>query len=157
MSCSRSNRLRGSQAPSAGIFSLGMPTSTLPDALEMREYILSREMLGEMDLRHNFTMPYRAAGIDLLSAPYVVPMFGIDAYSNYRRRVHMDVDIQAALLTVTVQARDPGEAVVYVNALIDLAQKRINGMSSAVAADRDDRLPRDLEPRDPGRRCRKTT
>ena len=134
-----------------------MPSSTLPDALEMREYILSREMLGEMDLRHNFTMPYRAAGIDLLSAPYVVPMFGIDAYSNYRRRVHMDVDIQAALLTVTVQARDPGEAVVYVNALIDLAQKRINGMSSAVAADRDDRLPRDLEPRDPGRQCRKTT
>jgi len=131
-------------APAAGIFSLGMPSSTLPDAFEAREYILSREMMNEMDARHGFTKHYSAPGIDPLSAPRTMPMFGIDAYSNYRRRVHVDVDMQAALLTVTVQARNPNEAVAYVDDLLALAQKRINDMSSTVTADREAALRREV-------------
>lgn len=123
-------------APAAGIFSIGMPSSSLPQAFETREFILSREMMNAMNARYGFANHYRGHGVDPLSAPRIIPALGIDEYSNYLRRVHVDVDIQASLLTVSVEALTPADAVAYVNDLLALAQARVDEMSQTLAGDR---------------------
>lgn len=123
-------------APTAGIFSLGAPASTLADAFSIREFILSRDLLRQLDTRDAFTAHFRAPGIDPLSRPLIVPALGLDDYRFFRRRVHVDIDVQASLLKLTVEARSPRDSVRFAQAILELAQRRVNQLANAVDTDR---------------------
>lgn len=125
-----------SGAPTAGIFSVGAPASTLTDSFSTREFILSRDALQQLDRGNGFTAHFRVPGVDPLSRPRVIPALGIDDYSFFRRRVHVDIDVQASLLTLTVQALTPADAVRFADQIVGLAQHRVNELASAIDADR---------------------
>lgn len=132
----------GGGAPTAGIFSVGAPAATLTDAFSTREYMLSPDLLRQLDTRDRFTAHFKAPGLDPLSRPHVVPALGIDDHAYFRRRVHVDIDVQASLLTLTVQARTPDDAVRFANRIVDLGQRRINLLANTIDADRAEVLER---------------
>lgn len=123
-------------APTAGIFSLGAPASTLTDAFSIREFILSPDLLRQLEARDGFTAHFRSPGFDPLARPVTIPVLGLDDYSFYRRRVHVDIDVQASLLTLTVEARSPVDTVRFAGQILDLAQRRVNELANGVDADR---------------------
>lgn len=131
-------------APAAGIFGLGAPAATLSDAFSTREFMLSPDMLRQLDAREQFSAHFKAAGIDPLSRPRIIPALGIDENSFFRRRVHVDVDVQASLLTLTVEARTPADAVRFADRIADLGEQRINQLANAIDADRAEVLERSV-------------
>lgn len=120
---------------SGGLLSIGGAASTTADAFQVREFILSREMMNRMQSRLAFLDSFRGPAMDPLSRVRTTPLLGIDDHDYYRRRVRVAVDVQEGVLKLHVQARTAADAVRYAEGLIGFARDQVNRQSRAMNAD----------------------
>lgn len=120
---------------SGGLLNIGGAASTTADAFQVREFILSREMMNRMQSRLAFLDSFRGSAMDPLSRVRTTPLLGIDDHDYYRRRVRVAVDVQEGVLKLHVQARTAADAVRYAEGLIGFARDQVNRQSRAMNAD----------------------
>lgn len=132
-------------SPSAGIFAIGSPNSTIADAFKARAFILSRPMMEHMAQRHGFLDHFRAPHMDPL-AQYDGPL-GVnrDPFRYYLKRVTVMVDVQEGILRLKVEARTQEDAVRFGNAILAAAEHHVNASSDKIGADQIEALTRDVQ------------
>lgn len=106
----------------------------LNDDYRVREYLLSREAMLEMQRRHGFLDHYRG-GFDFFGAPRRVALLGIDPHDFYLRRVKITVDMQEQLVHLKVRALTPEDAAEFANELLELGTEKVQSMSERLNTD----------------------
>ncbi|HEY1145220.1 MAG TPA: hypothetical protein VGE84_02655 [Allosphingosinicella sp.] len=133
-----------SAMPAAGLFGGGASGGALSDAYRIREYLLSREAMQQMERRHGFLSHFNKAATDPLQRPFDFPLLGIDAHSFYMRRLSIAVDMREGIVRLTVDGVTPAEAERFANGLLALARERTQQISEQLNADQFRSLQRDV-------------
>jgi len=116
----------------------------LSDAYRIREYLLSREAMQQMERRYGFLTHFRAASIDPLQRPLDLPWLGIDPHGFYTRRLSISVDMREGIIRVAVDGTTPQEAQRFANGLLTLARERTEQISEQLNADQVRSLQKDV-------------
>ena len=104
------------------------------DALMVKEYILSRDVLERLDSEHAFLAHYQDAG-DWFSKLSRRATFE-DAFDYYLRRVAVDVDIQSGVSTLEVRALTAEHAARFATAILKYSEALVNRLSDRAERDR---------------------
>ena len=128
----------GEQAPAGGLLAsmLGPAATTRAgdDANIVRDYILARDMLDELDLRLDLRAHYGAATADLLSR--LRPDATEEEFLEYyRSRVDIEVEAGTDITVLKVQAFDAEMAQRIASAIIELSERLVNRMSERITDD----------------------
>ena len=121
------------QSPSInlGIFGVLNPTAK-EDALFLKEYILSWDMLAYLDKRCGIRKLYEYEGADPLSRLWASS--SKDRFLQfYRNHIQVDFDENASFLTVQVQAFQPDQAQNLNQAILDQSERFMNETSHKIA------------------------
>lgn len=128
----------------AGLFGGAAGGPGLSDAYRIREYLLSREAMQQMEHRYGFLAHFREATADPLQRPLDLPLLGIDAHNFYARRLSISVDMREGLVRLTVDATTPEQAERFANGLLTLARERTQQISEQLNADQFRALQKDV-------------
>ena len=128
----------GEQAPVTGLLAnmLGPAATTRAgdDASIVRDYILARDMLDELDRRLDLRGHYAADTIDLLSRLW--PDATEEEFLEYYRdKVEVKVETGTDITVLTVRAFDAGMAQRIAGEIIDLSERLVNRMSERITDD----------------------
>lgn len=105
------------------------------DALIIRDYILSREVLERLDEEHDFIEHYQDPSRDWWARlPSDAP--SEDVYEYYLDKVHVEHDSQSGNLTLTVRAFDADRAEHFAQAILDYSEQKVNELSERAREDR---------------------
>lgn len=104
------------------------------DALTIREYILSREVLQRLDKEHSFIAHYRSKDADWFSRLGEDATFE-DAYEYYEDKVRVDYDTMSGVLTVSVLAFDAQSAQRFATAILSYSEEMVNDLAERARAD----------------------
>jgi len=104
------------------------------DALMVKDYILSRDVLARLDKEHAFLKHYQDAG-DWLSKLSGNSTFE-DAYDYYLTRVNVDFDIQSGVSTLRVRALNAQQAAEFAGAILGYSEQLVNELSHRAELDR---------------------
>lgn len=114
----------------------GMPGgASSQDALAVREYVLSRDMLSKLNKDHQFVAHYQQAHVDWASRLSDDASFE-DAYDYYESKVHANFDTTAGTLTLRVRAFSPNMAQEFTQAILEYSEERVNELTDRERADR---------------------
>ncbi len=127
-----------------GSFGLGAAAPTTADAFQVREHILSRAMMDEMQRRFGFLDEFAGKRMDPISRLRTIAVFGTDYHDYYAKRVKVAIDVPEGVLKLFVEARSPAQSVRFANALIGLAREQVNRLSRDINADQIAALERDV-------------
>lgn len=128
----------GEQAPATGLLaSMLGPTATTragDDASIVRDYILARDMLDELDRRLDLRRHYTAPTVDILSR------LGPDATEEefleyYRDKVEVEVETGTDITVLKVRAFDAETAQRIAGTIIELSERLVNRMSERITDD----------------------
>lgn len=128
----------------AGLLGGGAGGAGLSDAYRIREYLLSREAMQQMERRYGFLTHFRQTAIDPLQRPLDLPLLGIDAHSFYKRRLAISVDMREGIVRLDVEATTPQQAERFANGLLALARERTQQISEQLNADQFGALQKDV-------------
>lgn len=131
--------VRGSQeTPIAGLFDSvfsaeGTPTSD-EDALIVRDYILSRDMLEELDRRLSLKQHYSSSDVDLISR------LDDDASLEemlefYHEMLGVEIESTSNITTLNVRAFSPQMAHEIATTIIELSEGLVNRLSDRIVED----------------------
>ena len=128
----------GEQAPAAGLLSsmLGPAATTRAgdDASIVRDYILARDMLDELDRRLDLRAHYAAGTVDILSR--LSPDATEEEFLEYYRdKVEVEVETGTDITVLTVRAFDAEMAQKAAGAIIELSERLVNRMSERITDD----------------------
>ena len=128
----------GEQAPATGLLAsmLGPAATTRAgdDASIVRDYILARDMLDELDLRLDLRAHYGATTVDLLSR--LEPDATEEEFLEYYRdQVEVEVETGTDITVLTVRAFDPETARKIASEIIELSERLVNRMSERITDD----------------------
>ena len=128
----------GEQAPATGLLAsmLGPAATTRAgdDASIVRDYILARDMLDELDLRLDLRAHYAAAAIDLLSR--LRPDATEEEFLEYyREQVEVEVEVGTDITVLEVRAFDADMAQRIAGEIIELSERLVNRMSERITDD----------------------
>jgi capsular polysaccharide transport system permease protein len=124
----------------AAVASLDTLIGTLPgvgsnqDALMVKDYILSRDVLARLDKDHAFLTHYQEAG-DWFSKLSRKSTFE-NAFDYYLDRVSVDVDIQSGVSTLEVRALNAEQAALFAGAILKYSETLVNTLSDRAERDR---------------------
>ena len=135
---------QGAAMPAAGLFAGAGGGPGLTDAYRIREYLLSREAMREMERRHGFLAHFSRATIDPFQRPVDLPLLGIDAHDFYQKRLAISVDLREGIVRLKVDAVTPEMAERFANGLLALARERTQNISEQLNADQFQALQRDV-------------
>lgn len=124
-----------SDAGFPGMMGVGGFSDSLRDAFMVREHILSRSMMVQMEEQTGFVSHFKGDGIDPLTSSHASELLGTDDFADYQRRVSIGIDIQEGILRLYVDARTPEDSVRFANALLNNAEQRVNLLSEQMFAD----------------------
>ena len=128
----------GEQAPAGGLLAnmLGPAATTRAgdDASIVRDYILARDMLDELDRRLDLRGHYGAATVDPLSR------LGPDATEEefleyYRDRIEVQVETGTDITVLKVRAFDAAMAQQIAEEIIEVSERLVNRMSERITDD----------------------
>ncbi len=105
------------------------------DALAVRDYVLSRDMLARLDKAHQFISHYKDSRQDLLSRMAGDSSFE-DAYEYFGRKVYADYDQLSGSVTVRVRAFSAEKAVALGSAILAYSEEMVNKLSERERRDR---------------------
>jgi capsular polysaccharide transport system permease protein len=105
------------------------------DALAVRDYIASRDMLARLDKEHGVIAHYKDSRNDLLSRLRGAASFE-EAYEYFGRKVDADYDQVSGSVTVRVRAFSADKAVSVARALLDYSEAMVNKLSERERRDR---------------------
>ena len=128
----------GEQAPAAGLLAsmLGPAATTRAgdDASIVRDYILARDMLDELDRRLDLRAHYAAATGDPLSR--LRPDATEEEFLEYyREQVEVDVETGTDITVLKVRAFDAETAREIAGEIIELSERLVNRMSERITDD----------------------
>jgi Capsule polysaccharide export protein len=113
---------------------LGLSGSNNTDIQLVQEYLKSLEMLKSLDQRLQLKQHYQSSSADWFSR---LPSNATqeDFYDYYNSHISLSLDSTSGVLTIQAQAFTPEFAQKIVNNLIELSEKKINGLSHKIAAE----------------------
>jgi capsular polysaccharide transport system permease protein len=109
--------------------------STGRDALSVRDYVLSRDMLAKLDKEHGFIAHYRSPSVDWISRLGADTSFE-DAYEYFEDKVHADFDMTSGALTLRVRAFSAKKAHEFARAVLTYSEEMVNKLSERERHDR---------------------
>ena len=122
--------------PSAGGLSalLGVNSTSKEDATYLTEYILSNDMIKRLDQRFHFRDAYYVDGRDPIYelAPDATQE---ELLEYFKDRVHINLDEQSYVLTVTTEGFSPEYALQLNQAILKESEQFVNRISQQVAQD----------------------
>ncbi|MGD2112725.1 MAG: capsule biosynthesis protein [Gammaproteobacteria bacterium] len=104
------------------------------DAMMVRDYILSRDVLARLDKEHDFINHYQEAG-DWFSKLSRNASFE-EAFDYYLGRVDVDFDMQSGISTLRVRALNAAEAAGFAGAILKYSEELVNVLSQRAEMDR---------------------
>jgi capsular polysaccharide transport system permease protein len=104
------------------------------DAMMVRDYILSRDVLTRLDKEHAFLKHYQEAG-DWFSKLSDDATFE-EAFDYYLTRVNVDFDVQSGVSTLQVRARNAEQAAEFAGAILKYSEQLVNELSRRAEMDR---------------------
>lgn len=104
------------------------------DALAVREYILSRDVLRRLDEDHGFIAHYQSTDADIISRLAADATFE-DAYEYYLDHVDASFDSMSSVLTLRVRAFDPQAAQTFAQAIIGYSEEMVNDLAERARRD----------------------
>lgn len=135
---------KGNAMPSVGMFGGAGASEGLTDAYRIREYLLSREAMQEMEKRHGFLTYFRKGTYDPVQRPLNLPALGLDPHSFYQRKVAISVDIREGIARISVDALAPADAQRFATGLLALARERTQKISDQLNEDQFRALQNDV-------------
>lgn len=103
------------------------------DMLLLRDYLLSVDMLRNIDRLVNFRKHYSDSGADFLSGLSDVDVPIEELHEYYLRRVSVELDEYANVLRIKVEAFSPEMAYQIANLLLDEGEKHMNELGRRLA------------------------
>jgi len=104
------------------------------DALTVKEYILSRDVLKRLDKEQEFLKHYQESGADWFTRLSRNASFE-EAYEYYLSRVEVDYDNQSGISTLKVRALNAKQAAQFANALLTYSENLVNELSKRAELD----------------------
>lgn len=141
--------VRSAQKPDAGagigeLFK-GFATTGSENVVLVRDYLLSREAIGQLDRVMGLRGQYGSGDI-LARFPAVWQQASLEEFGDYyRERVRLEVDANSSVGVLSVQAFNAAQAYGLNNALINLAQARIAGLNAKIRSDTQEVAERELQ------------
>ena len=128
----------GEQAPATGLLaSMLGPTATTragDDASVVRDYILARDMLDELDRRLDLRGHYTTASVDILSRLW--PDATEEEFLEYYRdKVEVEVETGTDITVLRVRAFEAEMARRVAGEIIELSERLVNRMSERITDD----------------------
>lgn len=105
------------------------------DALAVRDYVLSRDMLARLDKEQHFVSHYKAPNSDWLSRLATDASFE-DAYEYYKGKVYADYDQTTGAVTLRVRAFSAEKAVAFSQSILASSEDMVNKLSDRQRHDR---------------------
>lgn len=105
------------------------------DALAIRDFILSRDMMLELDKKHGFLEHYKNPKADPLSR-LAKDATHEEAYEYYLDRVDVTYDSQSGVLTLAVRAFTAEAAQTFAEAIVQNSERKVNELSRRAREDR---------------------
>lgn len=125
----------GIQPDIAGGLAPAILPPSLQDALMVREYILSREMMEKVEAEHGYITHFMDSDIDPVARLYGSRLLGQDALGFYRQRVRINVDTREGILRLRVQALTPADARRFAGIILGYAEAHVNMLSKKIQDD----------------------
>jgi len=104
------------------------------DALTVKEYILSRDVLKRLDEEHGFLKHYQEFGADWFTRLSRSATFE-EGFEYYLTRVSVDYDTQSGISTLKVKALAAEQAALFANALLEYGEELVNELSDRAELD----------------------
>jgi capsular polysaccharide transport system permease protein len=114
----------------SGTFSLDL----FADALYLKEYIHSLDMLDILDKQFKLRQSYRRKGLDVISA-LSSDASREDFLDYYRKHVEVNFDQSSPVITLRVQAFSPELAQQLNQAIVEQSERFINAISHKIAGE----------------------
>ncbi|MDJ0761654.1 MAG: Wzz/FepE/Etk N-terminal domain-containing protein [Myxococcota bacterium] len=108
--------------------------ATAQDAMTVQEYILSREMLAQIDTSEGFSGHYSNPNADFWSRLASDATFE-DKFEYYQKRVRANYDTQSGILKVTVQAYTAEKSKAINDAILQRSEEKVNTLSERAKRD----------------------
>jgi capsular polysaccharide transport system permease protein len=105
------------------------------DALIVRDYVLSRDMLARLDKERGFIAHYKSRNADFISRLSADASFE-DAYDYFGHKVTCDYDQVSGAVTVHVRAFSPEQAAGVSAAILSYSEEMVNKLSERERRDR---------------------
>jgi capsular polysaccharide transport system permease protein len=105
------------------------------DALAVRDYVLSRDMLHRLEKEHAFIAHYKSARQDWFSRLASEASFE-DAYEYFDGKVSADFDQVSTSITVRVRAFDAKSATLFARSILTYSEEMVNQLSDRERRDR---------------------
>lgn len=113
---------------------LGVNNTSVEDANYLTEFILSNDMVKKLDSKFKFREAYHVDGSDFINElPADATQEELLAY--FKERVHIDLDQQTYVLTVTTEGFDPEYALELNKAILAESEAFVNRISQQIAKD----------------------
>lgn len=104
------------------------------DALSVREYVLSRDVLAKLDRDHGFIAHYQDGQVDWWSR-LSSSANSEEAYEYYLDHVSADFDAMSGVLSLKVQAFSPAKAHAFAGAILAYSEDMVNRLSKRARTD----------------------
>lgn len=127
---------------SLGLIGLGNPLSR-EDALLLRDYILSYDMLDHLDRTIGLRKIYSNPKIDFISR-LDINATREDFFKYYKKHVKVFFDEMSGILTVQVIAYSPHEAQRINEAILEQSERYLNGISHKIAQEQVEFIKQEL-------------
>jgi capsular polysaccharide transport system permease protein len=105
------------------------------DALAVRDYVLSRDMLAKLDKEHGFIAHYKNSRNDWFSRLASDASFE-DAYEYFAHKVYADFDQTSGSVTIRVRAFDAKTAAKLAKSILQYSEEMVNKLSERERHDR---------------------
>ena len=118
----------------SSVFSGAAGESSGEDAAIVDEYILSQDMLVQLDKRLNLRRHYSSSNVDFLSR-LDDDASQEDFLDYYRKRVQVSIDTSTNIITLDVQSFEPALSQKIANNIIELSEGLVNRLSQRIVED----------------------
>jgi capsular polysaccharide transport system permease protein len=114
------------------------------DALTIRDYVLSRDMLSKLDKEQGFIKHYQDQRHDWYSRLRTGASFE-EAYSYFSKKVYADYDQASGCITVHVRTFDPEVSERFTRSILSYSEAMVNQLSDRERQDRVSHAEGDLK------------
>lgn len=131
----QSSELRPSLGVEGLLAGIATGSSGSHDALSVRDYVLSRDMLARLDKDHKFIAHFKGEQHDVWSRLSRDASFE-EAYGYFGRKVYADYDTASGAVTLRVRAFSADSATEFARSILAYSEEMVNKLSERERRDR---------------------
>lgn len=131
----QSSELRPALGVDGILAGLASASGTGHDALAVRDYVLSRDMLARLDKQHGFIAHYKGKEADFFSRLRGDASFE-EAFEYFRHKVFADYDQVSGSVTLHVRAFNADKSAEFSRSILEYSEEMVNKLSERERRDR---------------------